>query len=75
MQNVHATTWGLVQIMGHDASVPTTIATSNVQVDGVKSSDLNASKASITVGPDPVKFAAHGHGRECDQSGIECESA
>ena len=58
MQNVHATTEGLVQLMGHDASVPTTISLNNVQVDGVKTSDVTSQFANVTVGPDPVNFTA-----------------
>jgi uncharacterized protein (TIGR03437 family) len=58
MSNVHATTEGLVQISGHDASVPTAIAMSNVQVDGVKPSDVTSQGyVNLNVGPGPVNFA------------------
>ena len=58
LQNVHATTEGTVQIEGHDATVPTFITLDNVQVDGIKSSDITAEYANITFGPDPVNFAS-----------------
>ena len=58
LRNIHATTEGLVEIEGHDASVPTTITLDNVQVDGIKSSDITAEYANITLGPDPVNFAS-----------------
>ena len=45
-------------IEGHDASVPTTITLDNVQVDGIKSSDLTESYVNYTLGPDPVNFAS-----------------
>jgi uncharacterized protein (TIGR03437 family) len=58
LQNVHATTEGSVKIEGHDSSVPTTIALNNVQIDGIKSSDLTESYVNYTLGPDPVNFAS-----------------
>jgi uncharacterized protein (TIGR03437 family) len=58
LQNVHATTEGTVTIEGHDASVPTSITLNNVQVDGIKSSDLTESYVNYTLGPDPVNFAS-----------------
>ena len=58
LQNVHATTEGSVQIEGHDAGVPTTITLDNVQVDGIKSSDITTEYTNFTLGPDPVNFAS-----------------
>jgi uncharacterized protein (TIGR03437 family) len=58
LRNVHATTEGTVHIAGHDASVPTTITLDNVQIDGMKSSDLTESYVNNTLGPDPVSFAS-----------------
>jgi uncharacterized protein (TIGR03437 family) len=57
IQNVHATTEGLVVIEGHDASVPTVINLDNVQIDGIKSSDVTTEYTNFTLGPDPVNFA------------------
>jgi hypothetical protein len=58
LTNVHATTEGTVKTQGHDASVPTTIALDNVQVDGIKSSDLSQQYVQYTLGPGPVNFAS-----------------
>jgi hypothetical protein len=58
MQNVHATTEGSVMIEGHDATVPTTITLNNVQVDGIKTSDITEQFVNYTLGPDPVNFAS-----------------
>ncbi|MBZ5617605.1 MAG: Ig-like domain repeat protein [Acidobacteriia bacterium] len=58
LENVHATTEGTVMIEGHDAAVPTTITLNNVQVDGMKTSDLTQRYVDYTLGPDPVNFAS-----------------
>lgn len=58
LQNIHATTEGTVQISGHDASHATTITLNNVQIDGVKASDVTGQYVDYTLGPDPVNFAA-----------------
>ena len=58
LQNIHATTEGTVKIEGHDASVPTTITLNNVQIDGVKSSDVTSEYVNYTLGPDPVNFSS-----------------
>ena len=58
LRNVHATTEGKVLIEGHDANAVTGIALDNVQVDGVKQSDVTAQWVSATVGPGPVNFAS-----------------
>jgi len=58
LQNVHATTEGLVKIEGHDANNPTTITLNNVQIDGIKSADITAEYTNFTLGPDPVNFAS-----------------
>jgi uncharacterized protein (TIGR03437 family) len=57
LQNVHATTEGLVKMQGFDASVPATITLNGVQMDGIKSSDLTQQYVDYTLGPDPVNFA------------------
>jgi polygalacturonase len=57
MRNVNSTTEGTVKIEGHDASVPTTITLDNVQVTGIKSSDITEQYATYTLGPGPVNFA------------------
>ena len=58
LQNIHATTEGAVRIEGHDSSVPTSITLDNVQVDGIKSSDITTEYTNFTLGPDPVNFAS-----------------
>jgi uncharacterized protein (TIGR03437 family) len=58
IENLHATTEGLVQIQGHDASVPTTVTLNNVQIDNIKASDLTQQYVNYTLGPDPVNFAS-----------------
>ncbi len=58
LQNVHALTEGTIKIQGHDAGVPTTVALSNVQLDGIKSTDITQQYAVYTLGPDPVNFAS-----------------
>ncbi|HLJ47198.1 MAG TPA: glycosyl hydrolase family 28 protein [Bryobacteraceae bacterium] len=58
LNNVHATTEGLILIEGHDPSVATTISLSNVQVDNVKSSDITEEYTTYTLGPDPVNFGS-----------------
>jgi len=58
IQNVHATTEGTVKLEGYNATVPTGITLNNVQVDGIKSSDVTAQYANVTLGPDPVNFAS-----------------
>jgi len=58
LQNVHATTEGTVTIEGHDAQAATTITLNNVQLDGIKASDITQEYVSYTLGPDPVNFAS-----------------
>jgi uncharacterized protein (TIGR03437 family) len=58
LRNVHATTEGKVVIEGHDANAVTEIALDNVQVDGVKQSDVTALWTSAAVGPGSVNFAS-----------------
>lgn len=58
LQNVHATTEGSVKMQGHDANVPLTITLNNVQIEGIKSSDITQQYSSYTLGPDPVNFAS-----------------
>jgi polygalacturonase len=62
LHNVHATTEGLVIIQGHDASAPTTVTLDNVQVDGIRASDMTQQYAQVKLGPDPVNFSAMLHG-------------
>ncbi|MBS1857400.1 MAG: Ig-like domain repeat protein [Acidobacteria bacterium] len=59
MQDIHATTEGLVQIQGHDASAPATVTLDNVQVDGVQKADVTAQYAAIATGPRPVNLAPY----------------
>lgn len=58
LQNVHATTEGSVKMQGHDADAPLTLTLNNVQIDGIKSSDITQQYATYTLGPDPVNFAS-----------------
>jgi uncharacterized protein (TIGR03437 family) len=57
LQNIHAITEGTVQIEGHDTNVPTIITLNNVQIDGIKASDVTSEYAYYTLGRDPVNFA------------------
>jgi uncharacterized protein (TIGR03437 family) len=56
LRNVHATTEGKVVIQGHDSGAVTTMTLDNVQVDGVKQSDVTSQWAQITSGPGTVNF-------------------
>jgi uncharacterized protein (TIGR03437 family) len=58
LQNIHATTEGKVVIQGLNATVPTIAMLDNVQVDGVKSSDITTQDTNFTLGPDPVNFGS-----------------
>lgn len=58
MRNVYSSTEGTVKIQGHDASVPTTITLDNVQVNGIKSSDISQQYVNFTLGPGPVNFGS-----------------
>lgn len=58
LKNVHATTEGKVVIQCLDAAVPTIITLDNVQLDGIKSSDITTEYTNFTLGPDPVNFGA-----------------
>ena len=76
IRNVHATTEGSVTIQGHDASAPATVALDNVQVDGIKSSDMTQQYANITLGPDPVNFGSMLKGTGVSVTGsIDTENA
>jgi uncharacterized protein (TIGR03437 family) len=58
IQDMHATTEGTVKIEGYNATVPTGVTLNNVQVDGIKSSDVTTQYANVTLGLDPVNFAS-----------------
>ncbi len=58
LQNVRALTEGLVTLKGYDATSPATITLNNVQLDNIKPSDLTQDNLDLTLGPDPVNFAA-----------------
>lgn len=58
IRNLRAVTEGTVQIEGYDAAAATVVTLSNVQIDGVKATDISAQYAAVTVGPDPVNFSA-----------------
>jgi hypothetical protein len=58
MRNVHALTRGPMKFQGHDPSVPTTVTLSNVQIDGVRTTDIAQQYTTYTLGPDPVNFAS-----------------
>jgi hypothetical protein len=49
-----------VTIDGHDATHLTTIALDNVVVDGISSSDVKATFATVTLGPGNVNFTPSG---------------
>ena len=58
IQNVHSTTESTVKIQGHDAANNTTVTLNNVQIDGIKSTDITEQYVDYALGPDPVNFAA-----------------
>jgi len=58
IRNLHSTTEGLVFIEGHDSTVPTALTLSNVQIDGIKTSDITVLNANFKLGPDPVNFGS-----------------
>ncbi len=58
LKNIHATTEGIVKIQGHDAAVPTSITLNNVQIDGVRSTDVTTQYTKFELGPDPVNLAS-----------------
>ena len=57
LQNIHATTEGTIKIFGYDATRPATVSLDNVQVDGVKASDVSIQYTGLTVGPTPINFS------------------
>jgi uncharacterized protein (TIGR03437 family) len=75
LQNIHATTESRVTILGHDADAATTIQLDNVQVDGVRQSDVTAQWAAITIGPGPVNFASMLQGTGVTTTGTPGPSA
>jgi len=58
IRNMHATTEGTVNISGHDAADATTVALDNVQVDGIRASDVTSQYSVVTLGPGPVNFGS-----------------
>jgi polygalacturonase len=58
IQNVRSTTESTVKVEGHDAANNTTVTLNNVQIDGIKSTDITEQYVEYTLGPDPVNFAA-----------------
>jgi len=74
IRNVHATTEGTVKIEGHDTSVPTTITLDNVQIDGIKASDVTALYSTVSVGPGAANFASMLQGTGVTVSGLPAVS-
>ena len=62
LRNFHSLQSGSMTFEGYSPSYPLGLTMDNVQIDGVKSSNLTASYANITLGPGAVNFSPSGTG-------------
>jgi polygalacturonase len=62
LRNFHSLESGSMTFEGYSPSYPLGLTMDNVQIDGVKASNLTASYANITLGPGAVNFTPTGTG-------------
>ena len=62
LRNFHSLESGSMTFEGYSPSYPLGLTMDNVQIDGVKASNLTASYANITLGPGAVNFSPTGTG-------------
>ncbi|SNT34940.1 Polygalacturonase [Granulicella rosea] len=62
LRNFHSLGTGSMTFEGYSSTYPLGLTLDNVQIDGVKASNLSASYANITLGPGAVNFSPSGTG-------------